>query len=496
MLARRAAVVVVLAMGAVTSVVAFGPNAEATGYVICPASTTVVTWDGSANDSGEAVGDGMSWDDAWNWDLDCIPGEQDPDTPDNDVAVIPKGAVVTLTGDQIFPALGSLQNRGTLIMTTGSELDLLNSSTSRITEMHGWIHGVGTLAITKRMDWDSLSGGAATMSTRACLSTPPCDTSAPPVPGVTTVRPGAVLNVNGLGVNLSDRRVIKNYGSVVLSGAGYIAAGYGTTFRNIDNTPANAAIPLFEFANDLGYYQGHALPGETLGVFQNSGVVRKTAGTGTSVIDASYFKTDPASPSTGTVEVKSGSLALLAPNFTGAVEAQVDQGSGFANASPGDCATDGDPSDCALQVDAGDPQAMELDLTDPTAGTVPVTLHELPNAANPGGFGVPVEVDSPGAVATNADPMELRLYVDATLLGSATPNQVAKKAKIQRQGQPGDPYSSLPRCALVGGSTPTQACVDRAASATETSAAGGDVVIVVQTQQNSRYRVGRIPVAN
>jgi hypothetical protein len=495
MFLRRLAVVVVLAIGAALGVVALGTPANA-GYVVCPSNTTVVTWDGSANDSGEATGDGVSWDDAWNWDLDCIPGEQDPDTPDNDVAVIPSGAEVTLTPDNVFPSLGSLQNRGTLIMTLGSELNLADASRSRITEMHGWIHGEGVFTVTKRMDWQSLSGGAATMSTRPCLSTPPCDSSAPPTPGVTKIAAGAVLNVNGLGVNLSDRRVIKNYGTVVLSGGGYIAAGYGTAFRNIDNTPANPAVPLFDFQNDLGYYQGHALPGETLGLFRNSGVVRKSAGTGTSVIDASYFKTDPASPSSGTVEVKSGSFALLAPNLTDAIEADVDQGSGLANASPGDCVGDNDPTDCTLQVDASDPQAVSLDLTDPTVGSAPVTLQELPAAPNPGGFGAPVHVDSPGAIATNLNPMLLRLYVDASLLGSATPTQVAKKAKVQRQGSPGDPYASLLRCAATGGSTSTQACVDRAASVSETSAAGGDVVIVVQTQLNSRYRVGRIPVAN
>jgi hypothetical protein len=494
MLARRAAVVLVLALGSAIGAVALSPAAQA-GYVICPAGTTVITWDGSANDTAGAVGDGVSWHDAWNWDLDCIPGEKDPDTPNNDVAVIPKGAHVTLTPDEVFPILGSLQNHGTLTMTTGSELDLRQASTSRVTEMQGWMHGIGTFTVTKRMDWQATPQGAAAMSTRACISDGPCLVGPPPVRGVTVVKSGAVLNVNGLGVNFSDRRIIKNYGTVVLSGQGYIAAGYGTTFRSIDNTPADPSVPLFEFDNDLGYYQGHALPGETLGVFRNSGVVRKASGTGTSVIDASYYKTDTASASIGTVEVKSGSLSLLAPNFTGAVEAEVDQGSGLGNASPGDCATDGDPSDCALQVDAGDPQAVSLDLTDPTAGSAPVTLQELTGGANPGGFGVPVKVESPGAIATNPDPMELRLYVDSTLLGSATPTQVAKKARVQRQGLPGDPYMSLPRCAAVGGSTPTQACVDRVASLAETSTAGGDVVIVVQTQQNSRYRVGRIPVA-
>ena len=500
MVARRIAVVLVLTLGAAVVALISGPAAEAKGYVECPPSVTVATWDGSAGDVlFDAIGDDSSWDDAWNWDVDCVPGMDDPATPyvpaPPDV-IIGASPVVTLEGTEGAMTIGSLHNAGSLTITYDGVLDVSDPSTSAVTVLQGWLRGTGKFTITDQMDWQATDLGAAAMSTRACISTGPCAVGPPPVPGVTLVRSGAVLNVNGRGVNFSDRRIIKNYGTVVLSGQGYIAAGYGTTFRNIDNTPAKPEVPLFEFANDLGYYQGYALTGETLGVFRNSGVVRKSAGTGTSVIDASYFKTDPASSSTGAVEVKSGSLALLAPNFTGAVEAQVDQGSGFANASPGNCVTDNDPSDCVLRVNSSDPEAASLNLTDPVAGSAPVTLQEQPAAPNPGGFGVPVQVESPGAVATNADPMELRLFIDSSLLGSATPTQVAKKAKVQRQGIPSDPYSSLPRCAAVGGSTPTQACVDRVASLSETSAAGGDVVLVVQTQQNSRYRVGRIPVAN
>ena len=502
MVARRIAVALVFTLGAAVVALISGPAAEATGYVECPPNVTVATWDGSANDTPGSVGDNQSWDDAWNWDVDCIPGMDDPATtpvPTPPDALIGAGNAVTLTGDEGAMTIDSLHNDGSLTITTTGVLDVSGASTSAVTVLQGWLRGSGQFAITNSMSWQSLPAGASAMSTRACISDPPCTAGPPAVPGVTVVRAGAVLNVNGSGVNFSDRRIIKNYGTLILSNGGYIAADYGTTFRNIDSTPMNPGEPAFDVQNDLGYYQGYlsdVLVGESRSIFRNSGLVRKTAGTGTSVIDARYYKTDPASSSTGRVEVQSGQLSILSPNFTGAVEAEVDQGSGFANGSPGDCANDGDPSDCTLQVDASDPEAVALDLTDPTVGSAPVTLQELSGAPNLGGFGVPVKVESPGAVATNADPMELRLFIDSSLLGSATPTQVAKRAKVQRQGIPSDPYSSLPRCAAVGGSTPTQACVDRVASVSETSAAGGDVVLVVQTQQNSRYRVGRIPVAN
>lgn len=51
---------------------------------------------------------------------------------------------------------------------------------------------------------------------------------------------------------------------------------------------------------------------------------------------------------------------------------------------------------------------------------------------------------------------------------------------------------ALPNCAVTGGATSTQACVDRAGGRAETIAAGGCVIIVVETLQNSRYRVGRL----
>ncbi len=491
---RRASVLMVAALCLATVTVVVGPPAIAKGYDVCDPGVTTVTWDGSADDPTGETGDGYSWDDAWNWDENCIPGELDPDTPKNDIAVIPFGESVTLTGVQLQPSIASLQNAGTLTMTLGSELTISGNSTSYITEMYGWLRGSGVFTVTERLDWGSVNG-TATMSTRKCFDAGPCVT-APAKAGVTKIAPNAVMNVNGLGVNLSDRRVIKNYGTVALSGNGYIAADYGTTFRNIDN--AHPSQPIFDLQNDLGYYQGFTtVPGETLGVFRNSGILRKSAGSGTSVVDVRYFTTDGASPSTGTVEIQTGQLTLLSPNYVGAVTAEVTQGAGFANGAPGPCDPDPDPSDCALDTTADDQQAASLDLTEAGAGTAPVTLEELASAPNPSGFGVPVLVESPGASASNAEPMELRLYLDSSLLGAATASDVAKRARVQRQATENGSYQALPRCAAVGGSTPTQACVDRAASVAETAAAdGGDVVLVVETQQNSRYRVGRIPIAS
>ena len=55
------------------------------------------------------------------------------------------------------------------------------------------------------------------------------------------------------GVNLSDKRVIQNNGTVILSNNGYIAADDGTRFRNVRNARSTGK---FIINNDFGYYQG------------------------------------------------------------------------------------------------------------------------------------------------------------------------------------------------------------------------------------------------
>ena len=62
--------------GAMTGALAVtSSSAPAAAAVIqCPASADVFVWDGNAGDTAGKVGDNRSWNDAYNWNQDCVPG--------------------------------------------------------------------------------------------------------------------------------------------------------------------------------------------------------------------------------------------------------------------------------------------------------------------------------------------------------------------------------------------------------------------------------------
>lgn len=434
------------------------------------------TWTGDAHTS--------DWSTAGNWDQGCVPGLRlDPQTgdprPADDRVVIRAGASVVL--DDAEAQLARLTNSGTLTISPSGVLSNRLSSTSTALLLQGLLFGTGDFTVTSSMVWDSTApGSASTMSTRRCgQGWSDCLNTVPPAQGRTVVAAGAVVTVPGLGVNLRDQRVLENHGRVVLTGHGFLAADRGTAFRNLHL--AGQPEPTYEIRNDGWYDQGFLPPGQPLSTFVNTGLVLKATTSGSSIMDAAYSSTDPATTEKGRVEIRKGTLLITtSPTATQdapARKAYVKQGATF-----GDGSKDG--------TTPGAPQAASVAL--PAVGTalVPVTVQQLRPVS--GSLGVHVRIETPGASATTSAPMLFRLYVDASLHPGRTAAQVAQTAPVQRQADTSSPFVTLPDC-RSGLPTATQACVARGLSSTETSALQtanpGDAVLVVKSLQNSRYKV-------
>jgi hypothetical protein len=465
----------------------------ASAFIICPANVNTFVWDGNANDTPGHVGDNRNWDNAYNWDVDCTPGLRNQ--PHDDVVTIPAGADVFINDGQSAD-VAALTNNATLTVTPFGALMVYGSSTSSVLKLQGILGGPGQFVVTNELTWTSTTQGASTQLTRRC-DLVSCAAPAP-VAGVTVINPGAKLVINGRGVNLSDQRIIENHGSTTVSGLGYIAADYGTSFRNVRG--AGAVQPRFAFANDGGYYQGFAIAGFGLSTFDNSGLLAKTGGSGVSVVDAQYTSTAPGSTYTGTTQVKSGTLTIVTASGKTVRKAKVQQGATFGNGGPPPCDPLNQPGSCAVVAPTGDdPEVATVQLTKPGTTSSTVTIQEVTWAqAVAGQRGVPVRIETSTAVSEVTAPLRFRILLDSTLLlPGETPAIVAANAVVARQATNAVPYVALPDCDASG--NPSQAnpsCVARTLSATETAALGnGDVVIVISSLVNSRYRVSKVGAA-
>jgi hypothetical protein len=262
--------------------------------------------------------------------------------------------------------------------------------------------------------------------------------------------------VSGLGVNLVDRRIIDNRGTTRIAANGtYVAADWGTTFRNTGT---------FVFAADGDWVEGsvraHASLGRTR--FINTGKVRKTGGTGTSVIDATYTRTE-GSAGPGTVEVASGTLSIR----SNGTEARVDPSARAVTFGTGGCPP---LAACANPTPSGsEPQFATLRLP---AGTAPSKVVITEAGPQAGTIGRPVDLTVPSETASAGNPMVLRLAVDTTLVPTGRNHT---NIGVQHNGV------NVPNC--TGGAQVQ--CVDRAASST----VAGDVVMVVRTASNGRWRM-------
>jgi hypothetical protein len=179
------------------------------------------------------------------------------------------------------------------------------------------------------------------------------------------------------------------------------------------------------------------------------------------VIDARYLRTEGgAGP--GTVRVASGTLSILS-DATAAVVVPGGSGTTFATGGCPPLAACAQPS-----TTAGEPQFAALTLP---AGTAQSSVS-MTEAAPDGSKGRPLDLTVPAETASAANPMTLRLALDDALLA---PTDTHLTLEVQHNGV------AVPDC--TGAAQPE--CVDRVASSTT----AGDVVMVVRTASNGRWRM-------
>lgn len=413
-------------------------------------------WDGEA---GTTVFETpQNWDHNGNSNVG-YPGDRFA-SGDDDYVCIPIHKTVTINTD-ISAHLVALDNAGTLEVTPLGKLELKGDpatqpSYSHDLKLQGLLYGVGKVTVrsggTLTWNHDPAAPGASTMSTRESGTlVPPFPTN----PGRTVIAPGAKLVVDGLGVNLWDKRIIDNQGTTeITNDLAYIAADDGTTFRNTGT---------FDFKSDGDYVQGFLIGALGPPRFINTGLLRKSGGTGTSVVDASYTLTEGAA-GPGSAEVSSGSLSILSNN-TGASVAPV---TGDATFATGGCF---DPDQCVtLATTATNTQFSSLTLPGGTA-TSGVTMAE--KAAENGVIGRPVELLVPAETADANNPMTFKLALDVTLLGPLDTHlnlEVYHGANLVPDCLPGPPQAE---------------CVDRAASIPVLNT----VPLVIKTAANGRWKV-------
>ncbi|HSH16687.1 MAG TPA: hypothetical protein VLD18_11670, partial [Verrucomicrobiae bacterium] len=210
------------------------------------------------NDSGDGL-----WTTDVNWSGDVRPGP-------TDTACIPATETVTLNSSGT-ESIGSLINDGTLMIALSSTLDLAQASTSSgtLTLMTGTLTGTGDLMMTGPFNWmgGTLDGGGTTTAG-----------------GFTTISGGTSKSIRN--------RTLVLAGGGSWSGGGGIGHGQGAVI----SLPAGQ---LFDIQNDAGFA---FVNGAVRGVFNNAGIVRKTAGTGVMSIDVTFNHTG------GSLEINSGTM--------------------------------------------------------------------------------------------------------------------------------------------------------------------------------------------
>src|SRR5436189_1460261 len=98
-----------------------------------------------------------------------------------------------------------------------------------------------------------------------------------------------MLKLLGTANRTGDRLALTNWGTATWTNAGWFAVRF-TTFYNRPGA-------LFDIQDDPQYLQNNSS-----GAFYNAGLFRKSAGTGTTIIQAPFYNTGTISPFRGTLQ--------------------------------------------------------------------------------------------------------------------------------------------------------------------------------------------------
>ncbi len=172
---------------------------------------------------------------------------------------------------------GSYNVSGVTVINGGTMNFESGASSQNLTLSSGTLGGAGTLTVGGTISW---TGGTMSGS------------------GATTIGAGGALTVSGGSVKSFTQRTINNGGTMTWSG-GTINSGVGATLNNQGGGLMDMQSDDL-WANNLG----GAAP-----VLNNAGTLRKSAGSGTSTIQA-------ACNSSGTVDILSGTLTFNGSSFS------------------------------------------------------------------------------------------------------------------------------------------------------------------------------------
>lgn len=469
-----AAATVVLAVGDQAGAAGAGGPARA-GY--CGLTgMTINEWTGG--------GDGTTWEDAANWSKGKAPGTSVSDQ-NTAYVCIDAGGPVTMT-DWAWVQAVDVAPGTTLNLATGSILFGLGDQASRPSTFRagstinnsGTIGGTGRFDVGGMLKWTSTVNGASTMVTRRCAmleeGTPnACSGPVSGAPGKMRVLDAGVVDVNasGQGVNLFDQYQLEVSGTLLLSGTkGYVAADRGTSLSLIPK--ASTGVGQLLIANDGGWYEGRTDYGQTtLSTIVNGGLIRKTAGTGTSVVIGTYSQVGA-----GAVQVDSGTLSMPDGLVT---KVQVAAGRTYAK---GACRTAS--YGCAPVATVADTQIASVTVPAGDPGGAALSIQEVNETSISGARGRPVWVRQSGLAATATAPAILKLRFDQSLVAGKT----IATTEIWRRDEGTSTYAKVPTCTSSGVPPTGPSCVDRRGLAgSSKKLADGDFLMVVRTRAFSRW---------
>lgn len=425
------------------------------------------------------AGDGISWDDGDNWSTGVAPQANATDRDNAYICIDAGGPVMmppTPLATWVWTQALDIAPGTTLTMPTGNILLVFGDQATRhsyirqgaTVAMSGTMGGPGVIELGGSMTWTSTAHGASTMTTRQCGIGGSCTSAVGASPGTMIILGTGVLDVDAdnRGVNLFDEYQFEVQGTLKLTGAkGYVAADRGTALRL-------ATTGKFLIANDGGWYEGRTLNGvTTLSLIQNGGAIRKTAGSGSSVVIGVYQQIG-----TGSVAVDSGTLAM--PD--GLVQkVQVAAGKTY---SLGRCASS--MYGCEPVASGSDTQVPSVTVSPADPGGAKMSLQEVNESGVPGMRGRPVWVRQTGLAATSTAPAILKLRFDSSIMSGKT----VANTEIWRREDGTTQYVKMPTCKSNGTPPAGKSCVDkRGLAVSSKKLADGDLLMVIRTQVFSRW---------
>ena len=437
--------------------------AEQARAATCPFTSapnrTVHTWDGSQD---------ASWGIAANWDTNQVPndnttGDGTPETtvtfvciPDSSTVEMDDVDLSNFSSNQVDVQAFWLGVGATIEIHPGVGLFTMSHTFASTVEdgglvdvTSGFLGGEGTVRVHGDVSIaaSSITGASSLISTPGTMPE-----GLQSRPGTLLVEQGGELSITNLGVGIRRGYRVQVLGTAELTGTGFIAADWGTAFL-IGSTG------VFDIANDAGYYQGFPVV-PTLSDLVNGGLIRKSAGSGTSVIDADYVEVGA-----GTVEVQSGTLALPNGNTH---PAQVDAANTL---STGQCAPRNPSDPCVLTTDPGlDLQSVSFRVPASDASGARVQVREE--------AGRVFTAHADDLVTPPTDPAVISMRMGQSVAGTSDPSALEVVHVDDRGVQ-----HVLGPCPSVGLPVGVTNCVDTTASVWD----GANVYKVVRTTDTSRY---------